>query len=65
MNDESTKNTKKPATGEAPLLKYEVTAKMIKIGGCLCYRTARVNLTQEQADAINKAQPDSVKFLGV
>ena len=44
---------------------YEVLVKSVKIGGVIAFRTARVNLTKEQADALNAAQPDTVKFIGV
>lgn len=49
----------------APTAIYEVLADCLKIGGVLAYRTARVNLTKEQAEALNAAQPGSVKFLGI
>jgi hypothetical protein len=44
---------------------YEVLAATVKIGGVIAYRTARVNLTKTQADALNAAQPDTVRFLGI
>lgn len=48
-----------------PLLVYEVLVKSVKIGGVIAYQTARVNLTKEQADALNAAQADTVKLLGI
>lgn len=47
------------------LLVYEVLVKSVKIGGVIAYRTARVNITKEQADALNAAQPDTVKLIGI
>jgi hypothetical protein len=44
---------------------YEVLVDELKVGGVIAYRTARVNLTKEQAAALNDAQPDSVKFIGI
>ncbi len=59
-------DNKTTTTGEAsPLAVYEVLANEVKIGGVIAYRTARVNLTKEQADALNAAQPDTVRFIGI
>lgn len=44
---------------------YEVLVPTVKIGGVIAYKGARVNLTQEQADALNKAQTNTVRFLGI
>jgi len=53
-------------TAAAPqLMSYEVMAEKVKIGKVIAYRTARVNLTNDQADALNSAQPDTVRFLGI
>jgi len=49
----------------AALVKYEVLADSVNVPGAIAYRTARVNLTPAQADAINAAQPGSLKFLGL
>jgi hypothetical protein len=57
-----------PATPEsAPVLGvYEVLAPgPIKIGGVLAYQTAQVRLTSAQAEALNAAQADTVKFIGI
>lgn len=53
------------ATPDAALAVYEVLVPSVKIGGVIAYRTARVNLTKEQADALNQNQPDTVRFLGI
>lgn len=62
-------NTPEDTTPKAPKpepkFEYEVLAHELKIGGVIAYRTARVKLTKAQADALNSAQPDSVKFLGI
>jgi len=50
------------ATG---LAVYEVTCESIKIGGVIAYRTARVNLSKDQADALNSNQPGTVRFVGI
>jgi len=63
--EETTEAGAAPETPAAPLLKYEVLAKQLKIGGVIAYRTARVNLTKEDAEAINSNQPESVRFLGI
>jgi hypothetical protein len=55
-------NTTTPAVA---LAVYEVLVPSVKIGGVIAYRTARVNLTKEQAEALNKNQPDTVRFLGI
>lgn len=54
-----------PSTGEAARATYEVLVKSVQIGGVIAYRTARVQLTKEQADALNTAQPETVRFLGI
>lgn len=55
-----------PETSTAPALAvYEVLCESVKIGGVIAYRTARVNLTQGQANALNSAQPNTVRFLGI
>ena len=55
-----------PATPAAPALAiYEVLCESVKIGGVIAYRTGRVNLTQDQASALNTAQPGTVRFLGI
>ncbi len=53
------------AVEETPRLKYEVLCETLKVGAVIAYRTAQVNLTKAQADALEAAQPGSVKFLGV
>jgi hypothetical protein len=53
------------ATTDQPLLKYEVLVDSVKIGAVIAYRTAQVNLTKAQAEALNSAQPDTVRFLGI
>lgn len=67
MKDNTTAaNAAAPAADPPALLKYEVTCDgPLKVGGVLAYRSARLNLTREQADAINAAQPGSVRFLGI
>lgn len=58
-------------TTDAPapaLCCYEVTMPgkaPLKIGGALCYNTARVKLTKEQADALVANLPGCLKFLGI
>jgi hypothetical protein len=37
----------------------------VQIGSLVCYRTHRVKLTKEQADLINKNQPDTLRFVGI
>lgn len=45
---------------------YEVTVDgPLKVGGVITARGARLNLTAEQAEALNKAVPGAVKLLGV
>lgn len=45
---------------------YEVLCEgPLKVGGVLAYRTARLNLTQPQADALLAAQPECIRFLGI
>jgi hypothetical protein len=46
-------------------LVYEVLADSVKIGGVIAFRTARVHLTKSQAETLNSAQPDTVRFLGI
>lgn len=57
--------TTETATTAPALAIYEVLCESVKIGGVVAYRTARVNLTQEQATALNAAQAGTVKFLGI
>lgn len=55
-------------TTAAPTGLYEVTMpgqEPLKIGGALCYSTARVRLTKEQSEALLAHQPGCLKFLGV
>ena len=48
------------------LLFYEVLADgPLKVGGALAFRTARLNLTKEQADALLTAVPGCIRFLGI
>lgn len=67
MKDNTTAaNAATPQADPPALLKYEVTCDgPLKVGGVLAWRGARLNLTQAQADAINAAQPASVRFLGI
>ena len=47
---------------------YEVVmpgSEPLKIGGMLCYNTARVTLAKEQADTLLAARPGCLNFLGV
>lgn len=56
------------ATAEAPstaLLVYEIIVSELRVSGVIAYQTARVNLTKAQAEAINDAQPGSLKFIGI
>ena len=54
------------AAQESPRAVYEVLVDgPLKIGGVLAYKTARVNLTKEQADTINANEPGALRFLGV
>ncbi len=59
------KETIETTTTAPALAIYEVLCESVKIGGVIAYRTARVNLTQEQVDALNAAQPGTVRFLGI
>lgn len=60
------KNTPEQGGGElAPLMKYEVLCEQVKVGEVIAYRTAQVNLTQAQAEALESVQPGSLKFLGI
>ena len=64
------KNTDTTASSAAAAatikLVYEVTAEgPIKVGGVLAFRTARLSLTKDQADAINTAFPDALKCIGI
>jgi len=52
-------------TAPPSLAVYEVLAPSIKLGGVIAYRSARVNLTKEQAEALNEAQAETVKFIGI
>ncbi len=54
-----------PSAAPPQLAIYEVRAKSVKIGGVIAYEHARVMLTQAQAEALNAAQADTVKFLGI
>lgn len=56
---------KDTTTTPATTLIYEVLVASVKIGGVIAYKTARVNLTKEQADALNAAQAGTVKLLGI
>lgn len=60
-----TKADTTPGDEKAPLAVYEVLVNEVKLGGVIAYRSARVNLTKEQADALNAAQPNTVKFIGI
>jgi hypothetical protein len=53
-----------PAPEPSPVW-YEVLVPSVKIGGAICYRTARVRLTKAAAEALNAAQPNTVRFLGI
>jgi len=44
---------------------YEVTCHSVEIGELLCYRTHRLTLTLSQAEALNAAQPETVRFVGI
>jgi hypothetical protein len=44
---------------------YEVTCHSVEIGELLCYRTHRLRLTKEQSAALNDAQPETVRFVGI
>jgi hypothetical protein len=61
----TTTETASVSAAAEPLLKYEVLVDSVKIGAVIAYRTAQVNLTKAQAEALNSAQPDTVKFLGI
>ncbi len=59
-----------PAAPSPPPLPccYEVVmpgSEPLKIGGMLCYNTARVTLSKERADALLAARPGCLNFLGV
>jgi len=65
-NTESTVTPTAPAAPTTGL--YEVTMpgnEPLKIGGALCYSTARVRLTKDQADALLAHRPLCLKFLGL
>jgi hypothetical protein len=49
---------------EARML-YEVLVPSVKIGAVIAYRTAQVRLTTAEAEALNAAQPETVRFLGL
>jgi hypothetical protein len=64
-------DTKPPAATPAsappasPAL-YEVTVPgPIKVGAVIASQGARLRLTPQQADALNTAQPGTVRFLGI
>lgn len=65
MSDKKKDTTSASAAEPAPLLSYEVMVDQVKIGKVIAFRTARVNLTKAQADTLNEAQPDTVRFLGI
>lgn len=65
QNTSDAADTPSPQSTAPALSVYEVLCKSIKVGGVIAYRSARVNLTKEQADALNSAQPGSVRFLGI
>lgn len=66
MKDKTEANAAPPAEKPAEKLAiYEVLFPSVKIGAVIAYRTARVNLTKTQADALNAAQPGTVRFLGI
>ena len=52
-------------TAEIPLFLYEVTCHSVEIDGLLCYRTHRLRMTKAQAAALNDAQPETVRFVGI
>lgn len=60
-NNDTTTTT----TPEEPRSIYEVLCASVKIGAVIAYRGARVNLTKTQAEALNAAQPGTVRFLGI
>ena len=61
-NQKTSEDTPAPA----PILaKYEVECHSIEIGDLLCYRTHRLVLSQADAEAINKLQPGSLRFVGI
>lgn len=66
----NSKQAQQPAGDEAPVKPaetaiYEVTCHSVEIGELLCYRTHRLRLTKEQAAALNDAQPETVRFVGI
>lgn len=65
MKKEAAATTTTGEDKKAPLAVYEVLVSEVKIGGVIAYRTARVNLTKDQAEALNAAQPDTVRFVGI
>jgi hypothetical protein len=69
MNTKSDKTSdvsSTPAAAEEPRAVYEVLVNgPTKVGGVLAYQGARLNLTKAQAEALNAAQPGTVKFLGI
>ncbi len=65
MKDKPTDTTAAPADPPA-LLIYEITTPgPLKIGSVLAYVGGQVRMTKEHADALNTAQPGSVRFLGI
>lgn len=65
MNDPIDNIDPIPAPAPEPKFQYEVLCRELKIRGVIAYRTAQVKLTKAEADALNAAQPDSLKFLGI
>lgn len=65
MNDPIDNIDPIPAPATEPKFEYEVLCRELKIRGVIAYRTARVKLTEAEADSLNKIQPGSLKFLGI
>ena len=72
MKDKTESAESSPVTASAsqPTMRgcYEVVmpgSEPLKIGGMLCYNTARVTLAKEQADTLLAARPGCLNFLGV
>lgn len=68
MKGDTTKPESKTTAPAAPpaLLIYEITTPgPLKIGSVLAYAGGQVRMTQEHADALNTAQPGSVRLLGI
>lgn len=53
------------AAAAATLLKYEVMVPELSCGPVTAYRTAVLNLTKAEAEAINSAAPGAVEFRGI